>query len=52
VSGVLSEIVILGNVALRFPNQRLDYDGENMEVTNIKEANQYLKREYFGGWSL
>jgi len=52
VSGLLSEIVLLGNVALRFPNQRLYYDGENMEVTNIKEANQYLKRDYFGGWSL
>jgi len=52
VSGLLTEIVLLGNVALRFPNQKLYYDGANMEVTNIEEANQYLKREYYGGWTL
>lgn len=52
VSGPLTEIVLLGNVALRYPNQVLEYDGPNMKVTNKDEANQYLKREYHGGWSL
>lgn len=52
VSGPLAEIVLLGNVAMQYPNKRLDYDGENMKVTNIEEANQYIKRHYYGGWSL
>ena len=52
VSGPLTEIVLLGNVALRFPNQKLDYDGENIKVTNVEEANQYIKRHYYGGWKL
>lgn len=52
VSGPLTEIVLLGNVALRFPGTRLYYDGENMQVTNVEAANQYIKRTYEGGWSL
>jgi len=52
VSGPLTEIVLLGNVAMRYPGQRLDYDGENMRVTNVKEANQSSRRNYQNGWSL
>ncbi|MBD3375421.1 gfo/Idh/MocA family oxidoreductase [candidate division KSB1 bacterium] len=51
-SGPLTEVVLLGNVAMRFPNTRLYYDGANMKVTNIEEADQYIKRQYHGGWSL
>jgi predicted dehydrogenase len=50
VSGPLTEIVLLGNVALRFPNQRLEYDSANMRVTNLEEASQYLRRTYQAGW--
>jgi hypothetical protein len=52
VSGPLTEIVLLGNIALRYPNQRLEYDSVNMKVTNLEEANQYIRRTYLGGWKL
>ncbi|NIA29687.1 MAG: Gfo/Idh/MocA family oxidoreductase [Actinobacteria bacterium] len=52
VSGPLTEVVLLGNVAMRYPNQRLYYDAANMKVTNVEEANQYIKRHYYGGWML
>ncbi len=51
VSGRLTEIVLLGNLALR-TGRRLDWDGPNMKVTNFPEANQYVHRGYRDGWSL
>ena len=50
-SGLLSEVCMLGNVALR-AGKKLDWDGPNMKVTNDEAANQYLQREYREGWSL
>ena len=41
----------MGNVALR-AGKKLDYDARNMKVTNIPEANQYVKPEYRRGRSL
>jgi hypothetical protein len=41
-SGPFTEMVLLGNIALRFPDQRLEWDGQNMKVTNIPEANEYV----------
>ncbi len=52
VSGPLTEIVLLGNLALRYPGQRLEYDSVNMKVTNLDEANQHLRRTYQAGWKL
>ena len=52
VSGPLTEIVLLGNVAMRYPGQRLYYDSENMKVTNVDDADQYIKRNYEAGWVL
>ena len=51
VSGPLTEIMLLGNLALR-TGRRLEWDGPNMKVTNVPEANQYVHREYREGWSL
>ena len=51
-SGPLSEMVLMGNLAVRFPNRRLLWDGEKMEVTNDKEANAAVSRQYREGWSL
>ena len=47
-----TESVLLGNVALRFPGTRLMWDGPNMKVTNVLEANQYVQHTYRQGWSL
>jgi predicted dehydrogenase len=51
-SGPLSETVLMGNLAVRFPNRRLLWDGEKMEVTNDAEANAYVRRQYRRGWGL
>ena len=51
-SGPLAETVLMGNLAVRYPNRRLLWDGEKMEVTNDKEANAYVRRQYRAGWAL
>jgi hypothetical protein len=51
-AGPFTEVVLLGNVALRFPGTRLMWDGPNMKVTNVPEANQYVQNNYRNGWSL
>ena len=33
-SGPLSEMVLMGNLAVRFPNRKLLWDGEKMQATN------------------
>jgi hypothetical protein len=50
-AGPLTETVVLGCVALRARN-KIVWDGPNMKITNIKSANDYLKREYRDGWEL
>src|SRR5262249_21265199 len=45
----LTEVMLLGIVALR-AGRKLDYDGKNMRVTNVPDANDYLRREPRAGW--
>jgi predicted dehydrogenase len=45
----LTEVMLLGVVSLR-SGKKLLYDGANMKVTNVPEANQYLSRQYRTGW--
>jgi hypothetical protein len=33
-------------------NIRLEWDHQNMKVTNCDEANQFVKRKYREGWKL
>jgi predicted dehydrogenase len=49
--GLLTEVCLLGNVALR-AGKKLLWDGPNLRVTNDEAANRYLHREYRPGWSL
>jgi len=57
-AGPLTEVVLLGNVALRMGQQlyekglKLYYDGPGMKITNLPEANKYIRNEYREGWSL
>ncbi len=51
-SGPLSEMVLMGNLAVRYPNRRLLWDGEKMAVTNDPEANAFVSRTYREGWKL
>ena len=50
-SGPLTEMILLGNLAIR-AGSKLEWDGPNMKVTNVPQANQYVRREYRKGWSL
>ncbi|MBN1480721.1 Gfo/Idh/MocA family oxidoreductase [candidate division KSB1 bacterium] len=51
-SGPLSEMVLMGNLAVRFPYKRLLWDGLNIQITNDEAANAYVKRDYRSGWNL
>ncbi|HPA16707.1 MAG TPA: Gfo/Idh/MocA family oxidoreductase [Verrucomicrobiae bacterium] len=51
-SGPLSEMVLMGNLAVRFPGRDLMWDGEKMEVTNDAEANAFVRAKYREGWTL
>ncbi len=50
-AGPLTETVVLGCVALK-AGQKILWDGPRMRITNVPEANQYLRREYRKGWTL
>ncbi len=50
-SGPFSEIVLLGNIALR-TGQRIEWDAANMQVTNLPEANALLTRDNREGWKI
>lgn len=49
-SGPLTESVLLGCLATRFPETTLEWDAESLKVTNVREANRFVRREYREGW--
>jgi predicted dehydrogenase len=58
-AGLLAQVVLLGNVALRPAlkerkvfGTKLLWDTEQFKFTNMPEANQYITKEYRQGWSL
>jgi len=50
-AGPISETILLGAVALR-AGKKVEYDSASMKITNNKDANQFLVREYRKGWEL
>ena len=50
-SGTMIEQMLLGLVAHR-AGKRLEYDPASGRVTNMSEANDWLKRQYRSGWTL
>lgn len=50
-SGPLAEMCCLGNIAKRVDG-RIHWDAENLKVTNLPEANRYVRIEYRKGWEL
>jgi predicted dehydrogenase len=50
--GPLTEIAMLGVIAIKLPGQKLEWDAEKMQFTNCPEANQYVNPPYRQGWSL
>ena len=58
ISGPMTEVVLLGNIALRMGQKlyekglKLYYDGPNMKITNLPEANEFIHSKYRDGWTL
>ncbi len=50
--GPLTEIGLLGNIALQMPGTELQWDAKHMTFPNQPTANQYLHYAYRDGWSL
>jgi predicted dehydrogenase len=53
-AGKLTETMLLGNIAIRLASRNtiLKWDGPNMRITNLEEANQFIHKEYRKGWTL
>jgi predicted dehydrogenase len=66
-AGPMTEATLMGNLAIRsymlrrrnsqgnwdyYGRRQLLWDGENMKITNLEEANQFVGREYREGWEI
>jgi hypothetical protein len=66
-AGPMTETVLMGNLAIRsymlakkgnndgmefYARKKLLWDGDNMKITNLDEANQFVGREYREGWKV
>jgi predicted dehydrogenase len=51
-SGPLTESVLLGCLATRFPRTTLEWDPASLKVTNVSEANAFVRRRYRKGWEV
>jgi predicted dehydrogenase len=49
-SGPLTESVLLGCLATRFPKTTLNWDAEKLKVTNEDKANEFVRRKYRKGY--
>jgi predicted dehydrogenase len=50
-ASALTEAALLGNVAIR-AGARIVWDAENLRITNNREANRFIRREYPRGWAI
>ncbi len=51
-AGPLTESVLLGSVASRFPQTTLEWDAAALKFTNTAEANAFVKRAYRKGFEI
>ena len=51
-AGPLTEALLLGVVANRFPTQKLEWDTENVKITNFSDADAMIRRQYREGWEV
>ena len=51
-AGPMTEIVLLGVLALRTPGQRLEWDGPSQKVKNVPELNEHVHIPYRQEWKL
>jgi predicted dehydrogenase len=48
----LTEAMLLGNIAVRFAGQRLEWDAAKLQFTNSDAASKLVRAEYRKGWDL
>ncbi len=51
-AAMLTETILLGNVAMHFRGQKLAWDGPGMKFTNVADANRYVSIPHRKGWEL
>ena len=51
-TGPMTEAILLGTVAIRVPDQKLNWDAKRMKFPNHSEAERYLRRSYRHGWEM
>ena len=51
-AGPLTETVLLGTIASRFPDQQLEWDSANLKFKNVPKANDYVQQAYRKGWEV
>ena len=49
-AGPFTEMILLGVLAQRVPNERLDWDEENMEIVGRPELKKFIQRDYATDW--
>jgi hypothetical protein len=50
--GALTEMALLGTIAIRTKDQRLEWDTKNLKFKNSDDANELLHINYRDGWQL
>jgi predicted dehydrogenase len=50
--GPLTELAMVGVIALKMPGRKLEWDAKAMKFTNCPEANQFVDPPYRKGWTL
>src|SRR5262249_7191237 len=51
-AGPLTETVLLGCLATPVPERTVEWDAANLKVTNVDEANRFVRRRYRKGWEV
>jgi predicted dehydrogenase len=51
-SGPLTESVLLGCLSTRFPKTTLEWHADDLKVTNVPEANRFVRKHYRQGWDV
>lgn len=50
-SGPMTELVLLGNVAVR-AGKKIEWDAKGLKITNDRDANKFLRTKYRKGWEV
>jgi len=51
-TGPMTEAILLGTVAIRVPDELLEWDSVNMRFPDNREAEKYLRRSYRKAWKV